>query len=485
MRITILHYGINAEKENKFMLDILLELVHSWSVKDNGVHTTDEIKEWYYYLNNSLRVNISFAEYEADSEWEYNSETDRIERKSGAFFSVAGLKNSRELIEQPIILQQEIGYLGMITQMQNGVLHFLIQAKIEPGNINKVQLSPTIQATHSNFTQAHKGAVPKYLEYFVDADKHKIIFDQIQSEQSSRFLGKRNRNIVIYVDESVEIELYDNYRWITLGQIKNLMKIDNIVNMDTRTVISCLPFSTLEQNNSVDYLSRFSDKILGRSVLSSAFRPYQIAKVYHYINNYKMFHQERSSICGLSELPNWYWDGSMFVSDKHKNFRVIFCDVEIEKREVVKWQQPLFQASGIAIFALAYRISDGIMEFLVQCKTEAGCFDQIELAPTWQLEANERNKLEKSSFGKILLDKIEKDVNIRNHVFLSEEGGRFYHEQNENVIFELTSEEIKQAPGEAEGFFWLTYNELNTSMLYNNVLNIQLRNLLSILSDID
>ncbi|HHU54066.1 MAG TPA: dNDP-4-keto-6-deoxy-glucose-2,3- dehydratase [Clostridiaceae bacterium] len=465
------------------MLDILFELVQSWSVKNEGIYTIDEIKEWYYYLNNSLRVNISFTEYEADSEWAYNSDTDRIERRSGSFFSIAGLINSQEQVEQPVILQQEIGYLGMITQMQNGVLHFLIQAKIEPGNVNKVQLSPTIQATHSNFTKVHKGAAPKYLEYFLEAGKHKIIFDQIQSEQSSRFLGKRNRNIVIYVDESVEIELYDNYRWVTLGQIKELMKIDNIVNMDTRTVISCIPFSTLEKDENINYLSQFSDKILGRSVLYSDFRPYEIAKMYHYINNYKMFHLEHSKVCGLSELPNWYWDGSMFVSDKYKNFRVIFCDVEIEKREVLKWQQPLFQASGNALFALAYRISDGIMEFLVQCKPESGCFDQIELAPTWQLEANERKNLEKNNFGKILLKKIEKGIDIRNHVLLSEEGGRFYHEQNENIIFELNSGEVKQAPGSSEGYFWLTYNELNTSMLYNNVLNIQLRNLLSILSD--
>ena len=65
-------------------------------------------------------------------------------------------------------------------------LHFLIQAKIEPGNVNKVQLSPTIQATHSNFTKVHKGAAQNTLN-ISGAGKHKIIFDQIQSEQSSRF----------------------------------------------------------------------------------------------------------------------------------------------------------------------------------------------------------------------------------------------------------------------------------------------------------
>ena len=69
-----------------------------------------------------------------------------------------------------------------------------MQAKIEPGNVNKIQISPTIQATKSNFTQKHGGNKPKYLEYFLDNNNHKIIVDQIQSEQSSRFFKKRNNN---------------------------------------------------------------------------------------------------------------------------------------------------------------------------------------------------------------------------------------------------------------------------------------------------
>ena len=55
-----------------------------------------------------------------------------------------------------------------------------MQAKIEPGNINKIQLSPTIQATKSNFTQKHGGRKPNYLEYFLNAVDHEIIVDQIQ-----------------------------------------------------------------------------------------------------------------------------------------------------------------------------------------------------------------------------------------------------------------------------------------------------------------
>lgn len=120
-----------------------------------------------------------------------------------------------------------------------GILYFLMQAKIEPENINKVQISPTIQATKSNFIQLHGGRKLAYLDYFVNANKYEIIVDQIQLEQSARFYKKRNRNIIIKVNE--EIEVLPNHKWMTLGKIKELMKYDNLVNMDTRTVLSCIP----------------------------------------------------------------------------------------------------------------------------------------------------------------------------------------------------------------------------------------------------
>ena len=71
-----------------------------------------------------------------------------------------------------------------------------MQAKIEPGNLNYVQLSPTIQATKSNYTQVHKGKESLYLEYFRDRT-NLVLIDQLQSEQGGRFFKKRNRNILI------------------------------------------------------------------------------------------------------------------------------------------------------------------------------------------------------------------------------------------------------------------------------------------------
>ena len=61
---------------------------------------------------------------------------------------------------------------------------------------------------------------------------------------------------------------------------------------------------------------------------------------------------------------------------------------------------------------------------------------------------------------------------------LSEEGGRFYHEQNRNVLVRVRREELPPLP---KGYFLLDYRTLNELVQVNNTLNIQLRNLLSLL----
>ena len=338
-----------------------------------------------------------------------------------------------------------------------------MQAKIEPGNINKIQLSPTIQATKSNFTQKHGGAKPAYLDYFINASKYRIIADQIQSEQSSRFLGKRNRNIVIEVDE--DIEVLPSHMWMTLGQIKALMREENLVNMDTRTVLSCLPIEK--------YTSEFSDITLLRSVQGVGD---YLPEIYQYINNFKMFEERNRELVPLFSLENWEMRDGEFVCKEPYSFKVVFCDIEIEGREVRHWCQPLFEAAGIATFGLMTRVHNGVKEFLVRATPEIGCFDGIELGPTVQREYIHKGEL--TDVDKLFDEKLKNKDGVIFDTLLSEEGGRFYHEQNRNVIMEIADDEIDSLP---LGYFWSDYKTLNTLVQVNNCLNIQLRNLLSVL----
>lgn len=458
-------------------MNIIFKIITSWGNRPD-VEEIKAIIDWVREKNEKLKVSVTRSKLTDSVSWFYDETCGEIRNKNNSFFQIRGLQQYRDgemILEQPILIQDEIGYLGIICKEINGVIHLLMQAKIEPGNVNKIQISPTIQATKSNFTQKHGGKRPAYLDYFLNVKPENIIVDQIQSEQSSRFLGKRNRNIIIMVNE--EIEVLSSHRWMTLGTIKQLMKIDNLVNMDTRTVLSCIPycdanFSDLEK---CEIYEMFTDKPLFRSMFGAGER--DLVQVYRYINNYKMLHGCENKIVPLKDLKSWRFTDEEIVHKSGYHFKVIFSDIEIEGREVTHWTQPLFQAEGMAVFGLITSEFEGAKKFLVHAKPEAGCFDRIELAPTVQLEAAVAES-EYLPLDSLFFELLENGAEIKNDVILSEEGGRFYHEQNRNIILNVSPEKVGELP---EGYFWLDYKTLNGMVQYNNVLNIQLRNLLSLL----
>lgn len=464
------------EKNSK---EFVKEWLRSWAEENGNVNTTSDILSWVDMIRRETTVSIQESSLNNSNFWFYDDYNGEVTNRKRSFFSIKGVRkfvDNKFVSEQPIIVQPEIGYLGIICKKINGVINFLMQAKIEPGNINYVQISPTIQATKSNFMRVHGGKLPPYFEYFENAKRYKIVYDQIQSEQSSRFLKKRNRNIIIMVDE--EVQLYNNYKWMTLGQIKALMKYDNLINMDTRTVISGLPISGFRfQDEELKPLKGFFSK---ESFFNSVFESEAISElpqIYYKINNYKMFQNDRTIEIPLFELTDWEMDELGITCKKESDFVVKYYDVSIEGREVTNWNQPLFKAIGHAVYGMIISSFDGCMKILVRVKSEIGTFDKIELAPSIQWDAT-HSKSQDDYIEAIFRKEIETDDNITLDVMLSEEGGRFYQEQNRYIVVFIEQSKIEKLPKE---YVWVSYSTLNVLVQINNCLNIQLRNLLSTL----
>ena len=429
-------------------------LLRSWRARE-GVHATEELLEWVDGRNRSCKVEIERIGLSSCDPWYMDAETGRIRNGRGAFFSVAGLScTERDLRTgeerssgQPAILQSEVGFLGIVAASFGGVPHLLMQAKIEPGNVNKVQVSPTIQATRSNFMRAHGGREPEHLALFTGRSGSRAVVDQLQSEQSLRFLSKRNRNVVLAVDGAPSEG--DAFRWMTLGQVKDLMRYENLVNMDARTVISCMPLPARP-----DAAER--------------------AHAFGMLNDSKMFVESHRELVPLASLRDWrVSDDSVHRVDGRAPFRVMFADIAIEGREVSRWRQPLFEARGRAWFGLAFCWEGGRPLFLVRVLREAGCFDGAEFGPTLQLEAGFDPAALKgldAAFARAAQD-------AHADVVLSEEGGRFFCEENRNTLVEVGG---RDALPLEEGCAWLSWGTLAEMAQYPNVLNIQLRNLLSL-----
>lgn len=461
------------------------------AMSHGNFQTTDQILSWMKSQNEEVVSNIMQIPISELRGWSYRD--DRIRHNSGKFFSIDGIhirtnyRNTPEW-DQPIINQPEIGFLGFIVKKFNGVLHFLLQAKIEPGNLNIVQLSPTLQATRSNYTRVHGGKAPTYLEYFNGEKDVLILVDQLQSEQGARFLHKRNRNIIVEVGEDEELEVKEGYIWASLGQIKELLHYPNVVNMDSRTVISCINFGSYSEHSLrlLDAVKRMNgihsskpDSFL-YSVLSGDNHLNELQDIIQWITSLKFKYELDVTPVGISEMKNWIYDGNTIHHESGKYFDVMGCRVEIGNREVVSWDQPMVRSAQEGLMGFIVKKINGIYHFLIQAKLESGNFDIVEMAPTVQcLTGNYRKG--KNEYTIPYLEQIlnaPKDK-IWYSSYQSEEGGRFFQEQNLNIIVEVGEE----FPIEVEeNYCWLTLNQMLSFVTYNNYLNIAARSLLSAIS---
>ena len=133
------------------MLPLKKMLFDSWVRSEGNVTQNAEINEWIQALNHKTKVEIHKISLKESDSWFYDPSFGGIVNKNGSFFAIKGIQRryrDEVIMEQPIILQSEIGYLGILCKEIDGVLNFLMQAKIESDPIitdhtgNKKQFHP-------------------------------------------------------------------------------------------------------------------------------------------------------------------------------------------------------------------------------------------------------------------------------------------------------------------------------------------------------
>jgi oxidase EvaA len=433
-------------------------LAGSAAVTEGVGMATSDVLEWLAARRRACQTRVRQIAFAELDDWSFTTGTGDLTHRSGRFFTVEGLHVVRSNTEwqQPIIMQPEIGILGILAKEFDGTLYFLMQAKMEPGNPGLVQLSPTVQATRSNYTQAHGGAKVKYLDYFLNCDPDRVLTDVLQSEHGAWFYHKRNRNMIIEVDDDVPVD--DDFRWLTLGQLGALLDLDNVVNMDARTVLASAPM-TLPKGRALssdtDLLSWFTGE--------------------------RVRHDVHARRIPLRAVTGWHRDAHSVHRADHRFFRVVAVAVEGASREVSGWTQPLFEPVGRGVVGFAYRTFDDVPHVLVHARVEGGFLDIAELGPTVQyVPANYAHlpTLHRPPFLGLMLNAAP--ARIRYAAVHSEEGGRFLNAESRYLIVETDE---STTPTEAPpDYHWITPGQLTWLAGHSHYVNVQARTLLAVLN---
>ena len=181
--------------------------------------------------------------------WNY-SKKGNLENAKYDFFSIIGVElftKNREIKkkswDQPLIKEfsNKAGILGLIRGRFDGVPHYLCQFKVEPGNYGKIHLAPTLQATFSNINRHHGGKKPDFSDYFTNTKNKKILIKKEILEDGGRFYKKRNIAIMIEINNANKIKLPSrNFLWLSLFQIRKLMKDKIIINPHIKSILSLI-----------------------------------------------------------------------------------------------------------------------------------------------------------------------------------------------------------------------------------------------------
>ena len=235
----LIERGYAVTDDIRFYLGRLIECLDAQNIETDVL----SVLAWLEDKRKNYHVDTEEIRIKDVERWKNDPNEGNISHESGKFFSVIGVRvkgaKGREVESwsQPMIKQQECGILGILCKNIKGVRHYLLYAKFEPGNTEKIQLSPTLQATESNLKRAHGGKKPLFAEYFEDGGRGRILASVVSVEDGGRFYMKTNRNMIVEVSKYDNLEIPEDYIWVTLPQIKKLLKEDNVVNSLVRSVL--------------------------------------------------------------------------------------------------------------------------------------------------------------------------------------------------------------------------------------------------------
>ena len=332
-------------------------------------------------------------------------------------------------------------------------------AKIEPGNVNIIQLAPTCQATKSNLLRIHGGGNPPFSQIF--ADKHlQIIKSTLQSEQGRRFFGKQNRNILASTLQ--KLSLPNTHRWLYVDDLLKMLSQDYLVNTDARSVLVTSPWNKLVNR---PVFSRYKDsfsKDLARSYKEDR-NTLQVTKMK---NDLALLRQKRSrfQIIPLNKLKDWQITDKDIEPIQKKPFRIGFLKITAKNREVPDWDQPIIDSYSEGRVDLICGRINGILHFLFKPVSEPGLYNIAELSPAICIEPGENGKTKVLYRGKVMIS-----------VKQSDEGGRFYQDVTRYRIIDVGKADLRL------NGYWFNLAQIQFLLLENGWFTNESRSVLSLL----
>ena len=419
-------------------------------------------------LKSFLQTTIEHSDFKLSpiklsEQQEWNLIHGVVGHRSGGFFYITGLVDNISGEEQLVLYQPQGAFNGLVVCKQEDV-YILLQARVEPGNSGIGQYGPTIQSTPANYLRFHGGKETPYFDFFFKYNSQvRPIANSMQLDLGKRYFQKSK--ILSYVESDSLVDTAENMIWVPLKVITEVLHHDNFLNTDLRSMLGVFDWDLfLDLNRSTSNTNNlgFDNNLIGKNM---------------------------GELVPVSELQNWELTDEGIVDKANTGISANIYKVISTTREVKTWVQPLLCTANRGLITLLVRKVDDKsldsshsknfksdrllkLEFLISYQSEFGISGEKVLLPSEIIYPGENHRNQTTLY---------KDGKILSEVIQSEEGGRFY--QNEN-IYQIILVDSSVEIGDEQ--FWISADTLKGLLKSSNKVSIQLRCIASlILKDIN
>ena len=423
-------------------------------------------------LKSFLQATIEKADFKLSpiklsQQQEWNLINGVLGHKSGGFFYITGLVDNISGEEQLVLYQPQGAFNGLVLCKQEQDIYILLQARVEPGNSGIGQYGPTIQSTPANYLRFHGGKETPYFDFFFKYNPQvRPIANSMQLDLGKRYFQKSK--ILSYVESDSLVDTAENMIWVPLKAVTEVLHYDNFLNTDLRSMIGVFDWDLfLDRNPSTDLDTTHTN---------------------HLGFDHNLIGKSMGKLVPISQLQNWELTESGIVDRANTGISANIYQIVSTTREVKTWVQPLLCTANRGLITLLVRPagdksldghhsnfpSDRLpqLEFLISYQSEFGISGEKVLLPSQIIYPgeNDRNQTTLYKDGKVLCEVVQ-----------SEEGGRFY--QNENV-YQIILVDSNVESGDEQ--FWISADTLKGLLKSSNKVSIQLRCIASlVLKDIN
>jgi oxidase EvaA len=98
-----------------------------------------------------------------------------------------------------------------------------------------------VQCVPGNYLHLPQRERPMFLDAVLEAGPDRIRYEAVHSEEGGRFLNAESRYLFVEADErTARLEPPPGFCWMTPGQLTSLLRHSRYVNVQARTLLSCL-----------------------------------------------------------------------------------------------------------------------------------------------------------------------------------------------------------------------------------------------------